>query len=59
MEAVVRIESAPLKRLPNNGLEQTGSAADGLGGPCSSIQCWAEQVEGAWLIAVRTGSGPA
>ena len=26
-------------RPSNNGLEQTGSAANGLRGPCSSIQC--------------------
>jgi hypothetical protein len=26
--------------LHNDGLEQTGSAANGLSGPCSSIQCW-------------------
>jgi hypothetical protein len=31
---------APNKKTENNGLEQTGSAAaNGVGGPCSSIQC--------------------
>ncbi len=38
-----------MSRPDNNGLEQTGSAANGLNGPCSSIQCCAGWNGLAWL----------